>query len=251
MENYKKTKGIKNWAESDRPREKLLQKGKSVLTDAELLAIIIGSGTATETAVELSRRILHSVGNNLHALARLNTIELIQFKGIGNAKAISIVASMELGRRYRATQSKQNVQIKSSKDAYELIFALLSDHRKEIFYVILLNQATEVVSIEKISEGSSNSTTVDLKQILTIALLKHANGIILCHNHPSGRPKPSQRDLNITNQVILAAKMMQLQVLDHIIIGQNTYYSFMDEGLMEPLAEPNPKDNSELLNNFK
>ncbi len=251
MENYTKTKSIKNWAEGDRPREKLIEKGKSVLTDVELLAIIIGSGTPTESAVELARRILHSVGNNLHALARLNMMELTKFKGIGEAKAISVVAAMELGRRYRVSQNKQNVQIKSSKDAYELVFALLSDLRQEVFYAILLNQASEVISIEKISEGTSNSTTVDIKEILTTALLKHANGIILCHNHPSGHPKPSQRDLNITNQVILSAKMMQIQTLDHIIIGQNTYYSFMDEGLMEPLAKPNLHDNFELLNNFE
>ncbi len=232
METYSTNKGIKHWAEEDRPREKLLQKGKSALSNAELLAIIIGSGSATETAVELSRRILKSVDNYLQELGKLSTVELTQFKGIGEAKAISIVAAMELGRRYISTQAKDRTQIKDSKDAFDLIYALLNNQMHEEFYIALLNRANKVIGIEKISEGGGANTVVDIKKILTIALLKHASSIILYHNHPSGELKPSTTDIDITKQIVSAAKTMQINVIDHIIVGHNEYYSFKDENLI-------------------
>ncbi len=232
MDTYSTNKGIKYWAEEDQPREKLMQKGKSALSNAELLAIIIGSGSATETAVELSRHILKSVDNSLQELGKLSTAELTQFKGIGEAKAISIVAAMELGRRYISTQAKDRTQIKDSKDAFDLIYALLNNQMHEEFYIALLNRANKAIGIEKISEGGDAGTVVDIKKILTIALLKHANGIILYHNHPSGELKPSATDIDITKQIVSAAKTMQINVIDHIIVGHNEYYSFKDENLI-------------------
>ncbi len=232
MDTYSTNKGIKYWAEEDRPREKLIQKGKSALSNAELLAIIIGSGSATETAVELSKRILKSVDNYLQELGKLSTAELTQFKGIGEAKAISIVAAMELGRRYISTQAKDRTQIKDSKDAFDLIYALLNNQMHEEFHIALLNRANKVIGIEKISEGGGANTIVDIKKILTVTLLKHASGIILYHNHPSGDLKPSATDIDITKQIVSAAKTMQINVIDHIIVGHNEYYSFKDENLI-------------------
>lgn len=232
MEIYKSSKGIKHWAAADRPREKLLLNGKGALSDAELLAIIIGSGSAEESAVELSRRILQSANNHLPQLSSLSTTELTRFKGIGEAKAISIVAAMELGRRYRAAQPLQLAKINCSQDAFNIIYPLLSDLLHELFYIALLNQANKVMSTEKISEGGTSATVVDIKKIMKEAILKQASSIILFHNHPSGNLTPSEEDQRITKQIVAAGKLMQIQVLDHLIIGKQTYFSFKDEGLM-------------------
>lgn len=230
MNDYSIKTGIKYWAEEDRPREKLMHKGKGALSDAELLAILIGSGSPSESAVELSRRILQANSNNLQELGRCSVDELMQYKGIGEAKAISIVAAMELGRRYRAAKEGKYQYIKSSRDAYNLLSPLLSDRQQEAFFVILLNQANRVLSTESISEGSSKATIVDKKKIFHLALTRHASSIILSHNHPSGQLKPSQMDINITKDTKKAGQYLDINVLDHIIIGNNTYYSFADEG---------------------
>lgn len=223
---------IKSWAEEDRPREKLILKGKSVLSHAELLAILIGSGSSNESAVELSKRILSSVENNLQELSKYNLEELTDFKGIGEAKAISIIAALELGRRYRSTEAMNRKKISSSRDAFEAVYSYLSDSNYEEFYVILLNRANEILGIHRISEGGTSGTVVDPKKVFKLALIKHASGIILCHNHPSGNLQPSSQDKILTGKIKKSADLMEISLLDHIIVGANNYYSFADEVIL-------------------
>jgi DNA repair protein RadC len=225
-------KGIKSWATDDRPREKLLTKGPMALSDGELLAILIGSGTREISAVDLARSILASVHNSISELSRLSIKELIKFKGIGEAKAINIAAALEIGRRRRLNDSLQKRKILSSRDAFEIMHPLLSDNNYEEFWIITLNRGNMVKRTLRISEGSLAGTVADPKKIFKLALEDNAASVILCHNHPSGNLTPSQKDNEITQKCKSAGIFLDLPVLDHIIIGTDNYFSFADEGLL-------------------
>ncbi|MBN1250579.1 MAG: DNA repair protein RadC [Bacteroidales bacterium] len=223
---------IKNWAIEDRPREKLLLKGINSLSDAELIAILISSGSFEETAVELSKRIISSVDNNLNQLGKLSIKDLQKFKGIGQAKAISIVAAMELGRRRKLSEIIIKENIQSSEQAYEIFNPVLEDLPHEEFWIAFLNRANKVIAKTRISQGGIAGTVIDVKIIMKLAIENLASGIILCHNHPSGNKKPSNEDIKITNKLIEAGKLLDISVLDHIIIANSSYFSFADQGLI-------------------
>lgn len=231
MEDYKQALGIKSWAEEDRPREKLIGKGRHVLTEAELIAILIGSGSRDETAVELSKRILASVGNNLNELGKLTVQELNRFKGVGDAKAISIIAALELGRRRKHTEIIKREKITSSKEVFEMMKPSMMDLPHEEFWLLMLNRANSVIKKELISRGGVAGTVVDTKIIFKTAVDNHASSIIICHNHPSGNLKPSEADLKITKNIKEAGKIMEIALLDHLIISESGFYSFVDEGI--------------------
>ena len=223
---------IKSWADEDRPREKLLLKGKSVLSDAELIAILIGSGNNEQTAVELSQFILNHCENNLGNLARLSVKDLEKFKGIGEAKAISIVAALELGRRRKESDPLRKLKITSSKDAHSLLEGDLMDLQHEEFWLILLKRNNEVIKKELLSKGGMSGTVVDVKLIFKRALEESASGIILAHNHPSGNLTPSEQDKQLTKKVKEAGKTLDISVLDHLIVTDQSFYSFADENMM-------------------
>ncbi len=239
METLKKSmysplglRGIKSWAEGDRPREKLFNKSRKALSDAELLAIIIGSGNATQSAVELARTILSSVSNNLTELAKLNMAELMRFNGIGEAKASNITAAMELGRRHRLSEGLSRSVIHNSRDAFEIMDPIIGDMTYEEFWIILLNRGNKVQRTLCVSEGSISGTVADPKKIFKMALDHHASGIVLCHNHPSGQVKPSQPDQHLTRKCREAGLFLDIPVLDHIIVGNRKFFSFADQGLL-------------------
>lgn len=223
---------IKHWAEEDRPREKLLLKGRAALSDAELIAILIGSGTKNQSAVELSKNILLSYDNDLQSLGRLNINDFKKFKGIGEAKAITIIAALEIGRRRQLTDVKEKPKITSSQDAYQCIYSSMQDLNHEEFKILLLNRNNRVVKIETISTGGVAGTVVDPKIIFKRALDVHASSIILAHNHPSGNLHPSKADIDITKKIVQAGNTLEIKVLDHLIISEKGYYSFLDEGLI-------------------
>lgn len=223
---------IKQWAEEDRPREKLILKGRAALSDAELIAILIGSGSRSQSAVELSKQILSTHDNDLQTLGRLNIQDFQKFKGIGEAKAIAIIAALELGRRRQLTDVKEKPKVVSSNDAYQCIYSSMQDLNHEEFKILLLNRNNRVVKIETVSTGGIAGTVVDPKIIFKRALDAHASSIILSHNHPSGNLKPSKSDLDITKKLVRAGESLEIKVLDHIIISDKGYYSFLDEGLM-------------------
>lgn len=229
MNDYRR---ILSWAEEDRPREKLMLRGKSALTDAELIAILIGSGTRELSAVDLSKIILQSVDNNLNELARLSVNDLMKFKGVGDAKAISIVAALELGRRRKAAEAPKRPKITCSTDVYEAIRPHLSDLSHEQFWVLLLNRANEVLRPIQISIGGVAGTVADPKLIFKSAIEHLASAIILVHNHPSGNLKPSQADKDLTKKVSEAGRLLDTPVLDHLIFGDKGYFSFADEGIL-------------------
>jgi len=229
---YPENLSLKQWADEDRPREKLLLKGKHVLTDAELIAILISSGNAEETAVELSKRVLSTMENNLNELGKQSVHDLMKFKGIGEAKAISIIAAMELGRRRKPEDKIKREQIITSKDAVDIFQPLLGDKSHEEFWILFLNRANVVTGKQAVSSGGMTGTVVDPKMVFKAALDAKAVGIILCHNHPSGNVKPSQQDIDLTKKLSAAGKLMEIAVLDHLIVAQSSYYSFADEGLM-------------------
>ena len=222
---------IKDWAEEDRPREKMLLKGVSALSDAELLGILIGSGNKSETAVELSQRILHSVSNNLNTLGKLEIKDLIKdFKGIGEAKAITIVAALELGKRRKLSEALVSPQITSSKDVYDIFHPILADLKHEEVWVLFLNRANKVVKNIQISKGGLTATVVDIRLIMKEGIQSLASAMVLCHNHPSGNTHPSDDDDQITKRLKDAGHIMDIRLLDHIIICDNSYYSYMDTG---------------------
>jgi len=229
---YNKSFTIKAWAEEDRPREKLLIKGKSVLSDAELIAILIGSGSKEETAVKLAQKILKSVNNDLQTLATLSITDLKKFKGIGEAKAVSIVAALELGNRKIAQTGNKKEVLSESAAAARLIQPLLSDLPHEEFWVLLLNRANHLISKQRISTGGVTGTVADIKIILKLALENLASSIILCHNHPSGNLKPSEADIRLTKKLKEAASLMDITIADHLIVSRLGYYSFADERLI-------------------
>jgi len=228
----KKSLPITDWSLDDRPREKLLEKGNTSLSDAELIAILIGSGSREESAVALAKRILVSTDNKLNQLARLSIADLQKFKGIGEAKAISIVAALELGRRRRLETALIKPNITSSKDVFEIMQPLLADLQHEEFWVIFLNNSNIILAKQQMSKGGFTGTLVDTRIILKKALEVSATGIILCHNHPSGKLTPSQSDKQLTQKIIGAGKLMDIQVLDHLIVTEKLYFSFADEGLL-------------------
>lgn len=231
MENYTSIK-ISQLAEEDRPREKLLLKGKAVLTDAELIAILIGSGTPAMSAVDLSRHILQSVDHDLSRLSRLSIQDLKKFKGIGEAKAISIVAAMELGRRRKEAEPIKKQKITCSQDIYQIMKPELYDEVVEHFFLILLSRSNQVIKKVRISQGGTAGTVVDSKVIFKVALEHLASSIILVHNHPSGNLKPSQQDIRLTERLVKAGRELDLPVLDHVIFADDGYFSFADEGMI-------------------
>lgn len=223
---------IKKWASEDRPREKLLAYGIDSLSESELIAILIGSGNREESAVDLSKRILNAAGNNLNELGKYSVSDLQKFKGIGEAKAISIVAALELGKRRNKTEIIQRENIKSSAEAAMIFQAILCDLLYEEFWILLLNRANKIIDKKKISSGGVSGTVPDPKIILKIAIDKLASGIIVCHNHPSGNLSPSLADTELTKKLKQACALVDISFLDHIIVSEKNYYSFADEGLI-------------------
>lgn len=223
---------IKNWSESDRPREKLLLKGKESLSDAELLAIIIGSGSRNESAVSLCKRIFKENDNKINQLAKLDVKQLMQFKGIGEAKAISVVAAMELGRRRRGEEALERTKVTSSAVVFEVMQPLLGDLPHEEFWIILLNNSNKIIQKFALSKGGITGTMVDLRLLFKNALAFNAVSVILAHNHPSGKLAPSEADLSITKKIKSGASTLDLKLLDHLIITEKSYYSFADEGVL-------------------
>lgn len=233
MTDISEKKSIKNWAADDRPREKMIAKGKAALSNAELIAILIGSGNSTMSAVELAREILDSVGNNLIGLSNLSLDELMTHKGIGEAKAISIAAALELGKRRRGAEASLKSTINKAADAYEYFLPYIEDFGVEHFLIMFLNKGNQVLKVECISTGGINRTIADPKIIYKKALTLNATALILCHNHPSGSPKPSAEDFALTRKLSAAGKLLEIEVEDHLIIGAEQFYSFAENGTLE------------------
>jgi len=223
---------IKNWSESDRPREKLVAKGKNSLTEAELIAILIGSGSRNESAVSLSQRILASVENNLNALGKLDIKALMEFKGIGEAKAITIVAALELGRRRGGEEALKRQKITSSQSVFELMQPIIGELPHEEFWIVYLNNSNKVLQTTQLSKGGITGTLVDVRIVFKMALQVGAVGLILVHNHPSGTLKPSAADKNLTSKMKRAGESLDIKVLDHVIVTENAYFSFADESIL-------------------
>jgi len=228
-------KSIRYWSEDDRPREKLLKNGKNALSNAELIAILLGSGNTDESAVDLAQRVLNDADNNLIELSKFDISSLKKFKGIGDAKAISIVAALELGKRRREEETIKKNKITSSKDVFEIMQSVLSDLQYEQFWILLLSRSNKILKKINISDGGVSGTVADPKRIFKVALENLASGIILCHNHPSGNIQPSLEDKKITKKIKYGAKYFDIQLLDHIIIGDENYFSFADEGIIAEL----------------
>ncbi len=223
---------IKSWSSEDRPREKLLNKGTSAVSDAELVAILLGSGTTTISAVELARRVLQTVDNNLNELARLSVKDLIKMKGIGEAKAIAIIAALELGRRRKDSEPEEKPQITGSRDCFDILRPHLQDIQHEEFWILTLNRANRLIKKYQISQGGVAGTVADPKIIFKLAVSELASGIILAHNHPSGNLTASQADIDLTRKIREAGKLLEIQVLDHLIVAGQKYFSFADEGIL-------------------
>ena len=223
---------IKNWSQDDQPREKLLYKGKAALSDAELVAILIGSGNKEESAVDLSKRILASSNNNLSELGKLSIKQLMEFKGIGEAKAITIVAALELGRRRRGEEALEKKKITSSSTVFELMQPVIGELDHEEFWIIYVNNSNKVIQKSQLSKGGITGTLVDVRLVLKTALEVGATGLILAHNHPSGTLKPSEADKQITQKLKQAAQSLDIKVLDHLIITEKAYFSFADETIL-------------------
>ncbi len=223
---------IKHWAEDDRPREKLLSKGRSALSITELLAILIGSGTRSATAIDIGKQIINQCENDLNLLAKWNVQDFTKIKGVGEAKAITLIAAIELGRRRSAFESPEKGIISSSNDAFHLVKEKLMDLEHEEFWIILLNRKNAVIKLERISAGGVAGTVVDPKIVFKKALDHIASGIILIHNHPSGNIKPSNEDIQLTKSMSEAARLLSLKILDHLIFTNNHYFSFADQGIL-------------------
>jgi len=230
--SYENKITIKTWAEEDRPREKLSIQGRRALSDAELVAILIGSGSTTESAVDLSKRILNSCKNDLNALAKLSIQDLSKFKGIGEAKAISIIAALELGRRRKESDFNELEKIFTSKDIYNLLAPNFLDLPHEEFWIVMLNRANKVIEKMLISQGGLSGTVADPKIIFKAAVSHQAVNVILAHNHPSGNLKPSDADINLTKKLVAGAKILDLAIIDHVIFTDKGYFSFADECLL-------------------
>ena len=224
------TNSIKSWSVNDRPREKFIQKGKDTLSDTELIAILIRSGTPDRSALVVAREILLLANDNLSSLAKMHLKDFITVKGIGNTKAITLMAALELGRRRRLSEAELRTEVSSSKDAFDLMKPLLEDLEVEQFWVLYLNNANKVLAKLNISQGGMTATVVDVRMLLKKALELNATGLILCHNHPSGTLRASEADSKLTEKVKDSAKLMDIQLLDHIIVTDQSYFSFADEG---------------------
>ncbi|VAW18300.1 UPF0758 family protein [hydrothermal vent metagenome] len=223
---------IKNWSDDDKPREKLVRKGKAVLSDAELIAILIGSGSRNESAVGLSKRILASVNNNLNNLGKLTIKQLTQFKGIGEAKAVTIAAALEMGRRRRGEEAQKITKINASADVFELLQPIIGELEHEEFWIVYLNNSNKVLHTAQLSKGGITGTLVDVRLVMRQALEFGAIALVLAHNHPSGTLKPSGADKQITQKLKAAAMALDIKILDHLIITQKDYFSFADEKLL-------------------
>ncbi len=232
MKEYQASFTIKQWKEDDRPREKLMLKGKIALSDAELVAILIGSGNRQESAVDLAKRILASVNNNLNALAKLNVENLCAFKGIGPAKAIAIITALELGKRRNLETALVKPLINSSKAIFNIMQPIIGDLQHEEFWVIYLDAANKIIEKVQLSKGGITGTVVDIRMIFKKAMELSTVGIILCHNHPSGKIQPSNADMDLTKKIKQAGFTLDIKVLDHLIITQNSYYSFADKEML-------------------
>lgn len=232
MEYKKESFSIKSWATGDQPREKLIQKGRLALSDAELIAILISTGNANESALDLSKKILSSTGNNLNAFGKLSLKQLMDFKGIGEAKAVSIIAAMELGRRRRSEEALEKVKITSSNSVFELLQPILGELLHEEFWILYLNNANKIIEQFQISKGGITGTLVDVRITLRKALEVGAVSLILAHNHPSGNLNPSEADKQLTKKLKTASESLDIKILDHIIVTEKSYFSFADEGLL-------------------
>lgn len=232
MQEKQPSFSIKNWSDDDKPREKLVQKGKSALSNAELIAILISSGSRNESAVELSKRILGSINNNLNDLGKLSVKQLMQFKGIGEAKAVSIAAALEIGRRRREEGAEKIDTVTSSKSVFELLQPNLGELQHEEFWIVYLNNSNKVLHTAQLSKGGITGTLVDVRLVMKQALELGSVALILAHNHPSGALKPSNADKEITQKLKIAAEVLDIKVLDHLIITQKDYFSFADEEIL-------------------
>lgn len=231
VEQSSKYLGIKSWSEEDRPREKMVRQGSQSLSNAELVAILLGSGTREQSAVDVAKRLLHQADNDLNKLGKFSINQLVKINGIGNAKAVSVNAALELGRRRKSAEMvNEKPKITGSDMVYEYIYPYFADLTHESFYVVLLNRANDVISHHQISQGGISGTTVDPKIVFKAALEAMASSIILCHNHPSGNKTPSKTDEELTNKIKAAGELLDIKVLDHIIFADHHYYSFADEG---------------------
>lgn len=232
MQEKAESFSIKKWHQDDQPREKLLHKGKFALSDAELLAILIGSGNKEESAVALCKRILSTTNNNLNALAKQSVEQFMEFKGVGKAKSISIVAALELGRRRRSEAALEKFKITSSASVFEMMQPILGDLQHEEFWIIYLNNSNKVIQKKQLSKGGITGTLVDVRLVLKTALEVGAIGLILVHNHPSGALKPSNADKQITDKLKTAALSLDIKVIDHLIVTEKAYFSFADEAFL-------------------
>jgi DNA repair protein RadC len=232
MSNYNNSLTIKHWSEDDRPREKLINKGKIALSDAELVAIIIGSGNREESAVDLSKKILNTVHNNLNELGKLSVQNLMKFKGIGEAKAISIITALELGRRRNLEEALEKPKITGSRSVFDIMQPILGELQHEEFWILYLSNANKIKLKFQMSKGGITGTMVDSRLIFKRALEISATGIILCHNHPSGNIKPSSSDINLTKKIKKGGELLDINVLDHVIITEKDYFSFADKNMM-------------------
>lgn len=223
---------IRHWSEDDRPREKLLTKGKTALNDAELLAILLGSGSRNETAVDLGRRILTSAHDNLNAIGKLSVAQLLTFKGIGQAKAVTIVAAMELGRRRRESEAVVLTKITSSHTVFEVMQPVIGELPHEEFWIIYLNNANKIITKSQLSKGGITGTLVDVRLVLRTAIENGAVGLVLVHNHPSGTLTPSEADRQITRKLKCASESLDIKILDHVIVTETQYFSFADDGIL-------------------
>ena len=232
MQDKSQSFSIKNWSQDDQPREKLVYKGKSALSDAELVAILIGSGNKDESAVALCKRILANTNNNLSELGKLSVEQLMEFKGIGEAKAVTIVAALELCRRRRGEEALEKNKITSSKSVFELMQPVVGELQHEEFWILYLNNSNKVIQKNQLSKGGITGTLVDVRLVLKNALQVGATSLILVHNHPSGTLQPSKADKQITNKLKTASASLDIKVLDHVIITEKAYFSFADENIM-------------------
>ncbi|WP_159951504.1 RadC family protein [Polaribacter septentrionalilitoris] len=223
---------IKSWALDDRPREKLIAKGKTTLSNAELIAILIGSGNRNESAVALSKRILQSVDNNINELAKLSAEQLMTFKGIGEAKAIAIITALELGKRRQLEIALEKPKITSSKDVFHLMQPIIGDLAHEEFWVLFLNNSNKVLAKSQVSKGGLTATIVDVRLLFKRALELASVGMIVCHNHPSGKLQPSNSDIQLTKKIKAAGLTLDIKLLDHLIVTEKAYFSFADEGIL-------------------
>lgn len=223
---------ITHWSEDDKPREKMMLKGKSALSDAELVAILIGSGSRNESAVGLSKRILASVNNNLSSLGKQSLAQLMEFKGIGEAKAITIAAALELGRRRKEENPLELVKVTSSKVMYQEMYPIIGELAHEEFWVVYLNNSNKIIFKAQLSKGGITGTIVDVRLVFKIALEQNAVAIVLAHNHPSGKLQASEADMQVTKRIKNAGLQLDIPVLDHIIVTEHSYFSFADEGIL-------------------